>query len=124
MRRWLLLLSLLLWWTPNVHAQQQSDTKPLVITVNPSTHQAVMTWTATVSSGITGYHVWRTTTSGSGYTQIGGTLSGTTTFTDTTVHGSTTYFWVVTSYSPACPTSPTCGESANSNEITAVIPGP
>ncbi len=113
MKTLLLLLALLL---------QQTATKPLSITVVQ--HQAVLNWTATASSGITGYNVYRSTTSGSGYTKIGSTNSSTVTYTDTTVQGSATYYFVVTAYSPACPTTPTCGESPNSNEVVGVIPAP
>lgn len=101
---------------------QQSDTKPLHIQVVQ--HQAVMVWTATTSSGVSGYHVWRSATSGFGYVQIGATSTSVLTFTDTSAKGNTTYFWVVTAYSPACPATPTCGESLNSNEVTATIPSP
>lgn len=56
-----------------------------------------LNWTATASSFATGYTVWRSTTHGSGYSQIA-TLSGraTVTYVDTTVSGlSTTYFYVL-----------------------------
>lgn len=56
-----------------------------------------LNWTATASTFATGYTVWRSTTHGSGYSQIA-TLSGraTVTYVDTTVSGvSTTYFYVL-----------------------------
>lgn len=100
----------------------QNPQKPLVIVVVQ--HQAVMVWTATTSSGISGYHVWRSTVSGGPYTQIAAVSSSTLTYTDQSAKGNTAYYWVVTAYSPACPASPTCGEGANSNEVTATIPMP
>jgi hypothetical protein len=55
-----------------------------------------MTWTATPDTYATGYQVWRSTTSGSGYTQVASvTPRTTTTWTDTAVSPLTTYYYVV-----------------------------
>jgi hypothetical protein len=55
-----------------------------------------LSWTATSSTFADGYQIFRSTVSGSGYSSIG-TVSGraTTTFIDTTVGFSTTYYYVV-----------------------------
>ena len=59
-------------------------------------NKPALSWTATPDSYATGYEIWRSTTSGSGYTQIGSvTPRTTTTFTDTTVAALTTYYYVV-----------------------------
>jgi fibronectin type 3 domain-containing protein len=70
--------------------------------------QVSLTWTA--STGATSYHVKRSTTSGSGYTQIAAPTAAN--FTDTTVTNGTTYFYVVSALNAA-------GESANSAQATA-----
>jgi hypothetical protein len=55
-----------------------------------------LTWTATPDTYATGYQVWRSTTSGSGYAQVASvTPRTTTTWTDTTVAPLTTYYYVV-----------------------------
>lgn len=55
-----------------------------------------LTWTATPDTYATGYQVWRSTTSGSGYTQVASvTPQTTTTWTDNTVSALTTYYYVV-----------------------------
>ena len=55
-----------------------------------------LTWTATPDTYATGYQVWRSTTSGSGYTQVASvTPRTTTTWTDNTVSALTTYYYVV-----------------------------
>ena len=59
--------------------------------------QINITWTASASTFTTGYTVYRSTTDGSGYTQIGTTGSSSTSFTDpsTTLAYATTYYYVV-----------------------------
>lgn len=62
-----------------------------------------------------GYRVYRSTTSGSGYSQITDVGSNTTTYTDTGVSQGNTYYYVVTAYNSA-------GESNYSNEDSASFP--
>jgi hypothetical protein len=61
--------------------------------------QINITWTPSASSFTTGYTIYRSTTDGSGYTQIGTTGSSSTSFTDpsTTLAYNTTYYYVVDS---------------------------
>jgi hypothetical protein len=55
-----------------------------------------LTWTTTPDTYASGYQVWRSTTSGSGYTQVASvTPRTTTTWTDNTVSALTTYYYVV-----------------------------
>jgi hypothetical protein len=70
---------------------------------------ATVSWTAV--SGATEYHVFRSTTSGGPYTQVG-TVTGTS-FNDTGLTCNTTYFYVVRAANSA-----TC-ESANSAQASA-----
>jgi len=78
-------------------------------------HSVSLSWTDSDSS-IAGYNVYRSTTSGSGYILINGSLVGPDAFSDTTVQSGTTYYYVTT----AVDTSG--NESAYSNEAQAIIP--
>ena len=70
--------------------------------------QVSLTWNA--SSGATSYHVKRSTTSGSGYTQIA--APAVTSYTDTGLSNGTTHYYVVSALNAA-------GESANSAQASA-----
>jgi hypothetical protein len=74
-----------------------------------------LTWTATPDTYATGYQVWRSTTSGSGYTQVASvTPRTTTTWTDTAVSPLTTYYYVVRSVANSW-------TSAFSNQVQATV---
>jgi hypothetical protein len=81
------------------------------------TGRPVLNWTATPDPYAIGYRIFRSTTSGSAYVQIG-TVSGrtTTTFTDTTTGlvVATTYYYVVRSESASW-------TSVNSNQVQVTI---
>ena len=77
----------------------------------PASPSVSLTWTA--ESGVTGYRVYRSTVSGSGYSLVG--RATTASYRDNTVVSGTTYYYVVTAYTGSA-------ESAYSNETTAAIP--
>lgn len=78
-------------------------------------HSTALNWTASTSP-VSGYNVYRSTTSGSGYTKVNSSLVGGVSYTDSTVASGTTYYYVTT----AVDGSGT--ESNYSNEVQAVIP--
>ena len=83
-----------------------------------ATHSATLTWTWTQTGGdpATGFHVQRSQVSGGPYTVVGTVSSvATLTYTDTTVAGGQTYYYVVTAFNSG-------GDSAPSNQATGVIP--
>ena len=78
-------------------------------------HTVSLTWVASTST-VSGYNVYRSTTSGSGYVKINTSLVSGLTFTDSSVLSGTTYFYVATAVDSSG------NESAFSNEASAVIP--
>jgi fibronectin type 3 domain-containing protein len=89
-------------------ASATPPTAPTGLQATAGNAQVSLTWNA--SAGATSYHVKRSTTSGSAYTQIANpTLAS---YTDTTVTNGTPYYYVVTALNSA-------GESGNSNQATA-----
>jgi fibronectin type 3 domain-containing protein len=80
-------------------------------------HSADLTWDASPDQVI-GYNVYRGRTTGGPYSQINPVLDATTSFTDGTVNGGTTYYYVVTALNAQSQ------ESGYSNEVKVVIPSP
>jgi large repetitive protein len=79
----------------------------------------VLNWTASTSSGVTGYNVYRGTTPTGPFTSVGSMIT-TTTFTDPNAPGAcggTTFYYVITAVGPG-------GESVYSNEVSVVVQGP
>ena len=65
-----------------------------------------------------GYNVYRGARTGGPYSQINSILDALTSFTDSTVKGGTTYYFVVTAVNALNQ------ESSHSNEVKVVIPSP
>jgi hypothetical protein len=78
-------------------------------------HSVALNWTASTSSGVTGYKVYRGTTSGGPYTVVA-TLGVATSYTDATVQSGQTYYYAVTAVGAS--------ESSYSNQAQAIIPVP
>ena len=101
-----------------------SFTIPVTLTVTGAKEYRVsLTWAESTSPGISGYHVWRSQTSGSDFVEIGATVSELS-YVDSTVAAGKTYFYYVTTFAPDCPAKPICGESKPSNKMTVTIPPP
>jgi stage V sporulation protein SpoVS len=79
-------------------------------------HSVALSWTASTTSTVTGYNVYRSTTSGTGYVLINSTLPAVLTYTDATVQSTKTYFYVTTAVDASGV------ESLQSNEVSAPIP--
>lgn len=77
-------------------------------------HSVTLNWVASTTPNVT-YNVYRSTVSGSGYSQINASPVTTTSFLDANVTNGTTYFYVVRAFDGTT-------ESVNSNQVTAVIP--
>jgi fibronectin type 3 domain-containing protein len=76
----------------------------------------VLSWTASASSGVTGYNVYRGTITSGPYTRLSSSLVSATQYADATVLSSQTYYYVVTAVDSSN------AESTYSNPATAVIP--
>jgi hypothetical protein len=76
--------------------------------------QVTLAWTASTSTGVTGYNVYRGNTLGGPYpTKLNPTIVAGSGFTDTTVSHGNTYYYVVTTVGSGSI------ESVNSNEVSA-----
>ena len=83
--------------------------------VTATPHTVALSWTASTST-VTGYNVYRSTTSGTGYAKLNTSLVSTVSYTDSTVTNATTYFYVTTAVDGSG------NESSFSNQATAAIP--
>ena len=88
-------------------APAQPPPAPTGLNATSGNAQVSLTWNA--STGAANYHVKRSTTNGSGYAQVG--TPATTSFNDSGLTNSTTYYYVVTALNSA-------GESGNSNQAS------
>jgi fibronectin type 3 domain-containing protein len=77
----------------------------------------MLSWTASTSTGVTGYYVYRGTTSGAeSSTPLNSTPVSGTAFTDESVTAGTTYYYVVKAVSSGDT------ESAASTEVSVAVP--
>jgi Putative Ig domain len=95
----------------------QTATQGLSIAIaTGSSHSVSLTWVASPSSGVTGYNVYRSTTSGSGYEMINMFTVAALSYSDATVLNGVTYFYVTTAIDADG------DESTYSNEVQMAIP--
>jgi Transmembrane protein 131-like N-terminal len=83
--------------------------------VAPVQHSVALTWIASTSI-VSGYNVYRSTVTGTGYTKLNSSLVSGLAYTDSNVQNGTTYFYVTTAVDSGG------NESTYSNEAQAVIP--
>lgn len=80
----------------------------------PVQHTVALSWNASTSAA--GYNVYRSVTSGNGYSKLNSSLDGGLSYTDSTVQNGQSYFYVTTAVDAAG------NESAFSVEVSANIP--
>jgi fibronectin type 3 domain-containing protein len=80
----------------------------------PVQHTVSLSWNASASAA--GYNVYRSGTSGAGYSKVNSALDGSLTYSDSTVQNGQTYFYVTTAVDGSG------NESAFSSEVSANIP--
>lgn len=83
----------------------------------PVAHSVDLGWNASTSV-VTGYNVYRGTTSGGPYSKLNSTVQVPLNYTDSSVQSGLTYFYVITAVDSQGM------ESAKSNEVVATIPTP
>lgn len=82
--------------TGSVSVASNATNSPVAISLSGESHTVSLSWTASTSTGVTGYYVYRGTTSGQ-YAKLNASAPATsTTYTDTTIQAATTYYYVVT----------------------------
>lgn len=81
-------------------------------------HSVSLNWTASTSSNVTGYNVYRRTQSSGEYTKLTSAPVAATAFTDLAVLAGQTYYYVATAVDNAN------NESAYSGQAQAVVPSP
>ena len=92
-------------------------TASLSITIaQGAAHSVSLTWTASPSSGVAGYNVYRSTVSGNDYTKINTTPVAGLNYVDGTVLDASTYFYVLTAVDSSG------NESNFSTQVQMVIP--
>ena len=84
--------------------------------VAATSHTVALQWQASTSSGVSGYYVYRATSSAGPYAKLSGSAMSGTSYTDSSVSSGTTYYYAVTTVAS------TGAESSYSNQATAVIP--
>ncbi|MFY9732283.1 MAG: choice-of-anchor D domain-containing protein, partial [Candidatus Acidiferrales bacterium] len=84
--------------------------------VQQTSHTVDLTWTASSSTDVVGYNVYRSTVSGGPYSILDSAPVATDGYSDSTVQSSQSYFYVVRSVDN------TGTESVNSSEVQAIVP--
>jgi hypothetical protein len=84
----------------------------------PGAHSVSVTWSASTTSGLAGYNVYRGTVSGGPYSRVTSTPTTALQFTDSAVTAGQTYFYVVTAVGG------NGVESVTSNEMKVTVPTP
>jgi hypothetical protein len=93
-----------------------STPKPTAVpTAVPVSHSATIAWNASTST-VTGYFIYRSTTNGGPYTKLNATAQTALTYTDSSVQGGVTYYYVTTAVNSSNV------ESSYSNQISVTIP--
>jgi hypothetical protein len=85
-------------------------------TTQAVSHSVALSWTDG-SGSISGYNIYRSTQSGTGYAKLDSTLVASQSYSDTSVSAGQTYYYVVTAVDGSG------NESAYSAQVSAIVPG-
>lgn len=104
--------------TPPVSGDTTPPAAPASLAATAGQQQVSLSWAANTETDLAGYHVFRSTTNGTGYAQVTTSLLTTPSFTNTGLTGGVTYYYVVR----AVDTSG--NQSANSAQASATPTAP
>ena len=106
----------------NVTFNSNASNSPTVMSLSGSgtspQHSVSLSWSASTSTNVVGYNVYTGTTSGGPYTRINSVLTSSPSYTDNSVQGGHTYYYVTTAVDSLGV------ESTYSNQVQAVVPYP
>ena len=104
--------------TASLSVSDNASGSPQTVSLSGTgTHDVILSWTASATSGVVGYNVYRGTTSGGeSSTPLNSTPVNGTAYTDANVTAGATYYYVVTAVSSSEV------QSAASNEVEATVP--
>jgi titin len=107
--------------TAALSAADSATGSPQSVTLSGTgTHDVILTWDASPTSGIAGYFVYRgTTPGGESSVPLNSTPVNATSYTDANVTAGSAYYYVVTAVAADGST-----QSASSNEASATVPSP
>jgi len=91
---------------------------PIGLAATPDDKEVSLDWNDNTEPDLDGYNVYRSLTSGSGYSKINGSLLATSAYTDTGLTGGETYYYVVTAVDTLA------NESGYSSEVSATPTDP
>ncbi|MFC2040658.1 fibronectin type III domain-containing protein, partial [Chloroflexota bacterium] len=97
-------------------------TAPTGLVATPSDAEVSLDWNDNGESDLDGYNVYRSTTSGSGFVMINGSLVATSDYTDATVVNDTTYYYVVTAVDITSSESGYSSEDSATPDATPAAP--
>lgn len=97
---------------------------PTGLTAKASDSQVSLSWNANSETDLAGYNVYRSTTSGSGYTKVNGSLVTGTSFNNTGLTNGTTYYYVVTAVDSSANQSPHSNQASATPEAATAPAGP
>jgi len=90
----------------SVSIVSNATNSPTALSLSGESHTVLLSWTASASSGVTGYYIYRATGSGS-YTKLNSASADSNTqFTDTSVQAATSYSYEVTAVNSSGVESP------------------
>ncbi|MFC2073183.1 hypothetical protein ACFLUU_10935, partial [Chloroflexota bacterium] len=95
---------------------------PTGLVAMPSDAEVGLDWNDNGESDLDGYNVYRSLSSGSGYSKINGSLLATSNYTDTTVTNDTTYYYVVTAVDVTSSESSYSSEDSATPDATPAAP--
>jgi len=102
--------------TGSISIASDATSSPTAVSLSGESHTVLLSWAASTSSGVTGYYIYRKTTTGQ-YAKLNASSADSgTQFTDTTVQAGTTYDYAVTAVDSSG------NESAYSSATSVIVP--